>query len=71
MVSSHGAFEIFARSQSKQYFERIKKVIGIEKPEDLKELIEWISEAQRAPRYDYRTLNIAELTGVDKISTRS
>jgi hypothetical protein len=71
MGASHGAFEIFARSQSKQYFERLKKVIGTEKPEDLKELIEWISETQRAPRYDYRTLNIAELTGVDKISTRS
>lgn len=69
MVSSNGAFEIFARSKSKKYFERVKKLLNVEDQAELKELIDWISKVNHAPRYDYRTLNVGELAGGDKIAT--
>lgn len=36
----HSAFEIFARSSSKSYFDKVKCILGIDNPPDLSELME-------------------------------
>jgi hypothetical protein len=67
---SHGAFEIFARAQSKAYFDRVKSMFGVKQPDDFEPVLEFHRNTQRAPRYDYRTVSISLLMGADKLGTR-
>lgn len=68
--SSHGPLEIFARAQSKVYFDRIKNMFGITQPSDLNLVLEAHKKTQRGPRLGHRTLNIFSLIGADKLATR-
>ncbi|MDN2699331.1 toll/interleukin-1 receptor domain-containing protein [Janthinobacterium sp. SUN073] len=68
--SSHGAFEIFSRAQSKAYFDRIKGMFAVKELDDLKPLLEVHKNTQRAPRFGYRTVSISSLIGIDKLATR-
>lgn len=64
-------FEIFARSVSKTFFDRVKILLGIDGIEDLKPLFERLNaEAWRIPRWEYESFNINSLLGYDKLASK-
>ena len=68
----HGAFEIFARSVSKAYFDKVKKLILIDKPQDLAPLFERYKTGERKlPRWEFDTINPAGLLGYNELATKS
>lgn len=68
----HSAFEIFARSSSKSYFERSKCVLGIDKPSDLDELIEaYKIDRQRLPRWHFESFSPSVLLGYEQLATKA
>ncbi|MBA4709589.1 toll/interleukin-1 receptor domain-containing protein [Aquitalea aquatica] len=66
----HGPFEIFARAQSKAYFDRVKGMFAVQKADDFSPVLEAHGSGQRAPRYDYESISISLLMGADKLATR-
>ena len=68
----HSAFEIFARASSKSYFEKMKCIIGIDKPADLNELMEaFKTDRQRLPRWQYESFSPSVLLGYEQLATRA
>jgi hypothetical protein len=68
----HSAFEIFARSSSKSYFEKVKRLLSIDKPSDLKELMEaYKTERQRLPRWGWQSFSPSLLMGYDQLATKA
>ena len=68
----HNAFEIFARSSSKAYFEKSKCIIAIDKPSDLSELMEaYKSDRQRLPRWEFESFSPSALLGYEQLATRA
>jgi len=68
----HSAFEIFARSSSKSYFDKVKSMLGIQNPSDLSELIEaYKADRQRLPRWDFESFNPSVLLGYDRLATKA
>ena len=66
-----GAFEIFLRSVSKKYFDKMKIVLGIEEQSKLADLMQSFGRGERtAPRWDYQSINPAELAGVANLASR-
>ncbi|MBN4078547.1 TIR domain-containing protein [Gammaproteobacteria bacterium AH-315-C21] len=67
----HSAFEIFARSISKQYFDKMKCLLAIEKPEDLNELLEsYKSDRQKLPRWQFDSFSPSVLLGFEKLAEK-
>jgi hypothetical protein len=63
-------FEIFARSQSSKYFERIKVIFDIETKDGLFPLIEaFESQKIRSPQWEFETLNPIGLLGFNQLET--
>jgi len=68
---SYGPFEIWARSISRNYFDRAKILISINTLNDLTELIDSFKEdRQRLPRWDWDTFNPSVLLGQEKLCTK-
>ncbi|HCZ9714721.1 SEFIR domain-containing protein [Vibrio parahaemolyticus] len=68
----HGAFEVFARSSSKSYFEKVKCILGIDKPSDLDELMEaYKTDRQRLPRWDFESFSPSLLLGYEQLATKA
>jgi len=66
-----GPFEIFARAESKQYFEKIKCLFDIQTPEDFKELLKQYEQGKRElPRWDSQSFNPRLLLNIEKLATR-
>jgi hypothetical protein len=66
----HGPFEIFARAKSKAYFEKVKCLLSIEKPENLKELLEsYSTNTRKPPTWDGDSVNPAVLLGYEDLAT--
>jgi hypothetical protein len=66
----YGAFEVFARSQSQQYFERMKCILDIAAKDDLLPLATAIKEQKlRIPSWTFHSVNAFELMGFDKLAT--
>ncbi|SDN91963.1 SEFIR domain-containing protein [Janthinobacterium sp. OK676] len=68
--SSNGAFEIFARAQSRAYFDRIKGMLGVKQLIDFDPVLEAHKSTQRTPRFGYKMMNISQLIGLEKLATR-
>ncbi|EHS4662198.1 TIR domain-containing protein [Salmonella enterica] len=67
----NGAFEVFARSSSRAYFEKAKYLLGIDKLTDLNELMEtYRAEHQKIPRWQFESFNPFSLLGFDKLATK-
>lgn len=65
-----GAFEIFARSQSARYFERIKPLLRIRDKEDLAALLEGFNEnRQMLPQWGFGSFSPQCLLGYQRIAT--
>lgn len=71
-ASGHtGPFEVFARSQSLSYFDRVKVLLGIESKDALRPLFEsFASERGRVPVWEFDSFNPVALIGFDEIATR-
>ena len=64
-------FEIFARAVSKSYFDKIKILLGIDKPSDLNPVYERFQEMPRlVPTWQFHRISVASLIGFDKLATR-
>lgn len=65
-----GPFEIFARSKSSKYFEKIKPILKINNKEDLQEFITKTREdSRRIPKWQFETIYPEKLMGLDLIAT--
>ena len=65
-----GAFEIFARSQSAEYFERIKPLLHISDKEDLTALLEKVDrDGQPLLRWGFEFISPGRLLGYERIAT--
>lgn len=66
----HGAFEIFARSSSKSYFEKVKIILGIDDISEIKKLMtRYQNNIDLIPRWSYERLNPTNLLGFENLST--
>ncbi|HHL2560768.1 TPA: SEFIR domain-containing protein [Yersinia enterocolitica] len=67
----HSAFEVFARSSSKSYFEKAKYILGIDKPSDLNELMDaYRIDTQRVPRWQFESFSPSALLGFEQLATK-
>ncbi len=65
-----GPFEIFARAQSKEYFDRLKCLFDINQKEELAPLFEAFREDKlRVPRWQFSSFEPAVLLGYEKLAT--
>lgn len=70
-VNRYTPFELFARSQSKKYFQQVKTALGIETKEQLEKLLEDFKTGSRQlPRFGFRGVGIGHLLGLELIATR-
>lgn len=66
----YGAFEVFARSQSKHHFDKFKIVFGIEGKEELTGIIKAMGEGKlQIPRKSFHSMNPSTLMGHEEIAT--
>ncbi|MGB7060992.1 MAG: SEFIR domain-containing protein [Candidatus Zixiibacteriota bacterium] len=66
----HSPFEIFARSISKNYFDRVKVMLAIDKPSGLDELLQSYKENKRSlPRWQGESFSPLTLLGYEKLAT--
>ncbi|MFC2073148.1 SEFIR domain-containing protein [Chloroflexota bacterium] len=67
-----GPFEIFARAQSKEYFDRIKCLFDIKQKDDFTPLFDAFREGKlRVPRWEFSSFEPAVLLGFEKLATMS
>lgn len=65
-------FEIFARSSSATYFEKVKVALGINEVNDLGKLIEvYANDSQRIPRWSFESFSPKTLLSYEHLSTRA
>ena len=66
-----GAFEIFARGQSQEYFNRLKRLFDIENKADIEPLLQAFQENKlRIPTWQFDTFNPIALMGFQLLATR-
>lgn len=65
-ASFSGAFEIFVRATSKQYFEKIKLMFGVDDPETFKTLLAEVGSINS----NYDRISLRELCNADDIASR-
>ncbi len=64
-------FEIFARAESKEYFQSIKRCLGVEKREEYLPVFAAFKEGKlRIPSWHFRHVNVSSLMGYDSLATR-
>ncbi|MDD5344519.1 MAG: hypothetical protein PHW12_08880, partial [Smithella sp.] len=65
-----GPFEIFARAESIKYFERLTTMLKVKSKDDLAPIMTAFQEGKlHAPRWDFRSPNIFNLLGYEKMAT--
>jgi len=66
-----GVFEIFARAQSKEYFDRVKCIFDIGDKKDFIPLFDAFRENKLStPRWQFASFNPEELLGFERLATR-
>lgn len=67
----HSAFEVFSRSVSEEYFEKMKCLLNIDNKEELVELLlSYRGGNRRLPRWEGSSINPQVLMGFDRIATK-
>ena len=67
----HSAFEVFARSVSTKYFEKVKCLLAIDKKEDLVDLLASYRDGRRRlPRWEFDSINPHGLLGYEELATK-
>ena len=68
----NSAFEVFARSASKAYFDRAKSLVAIQSPSDLAQLFEqYKTGVRKLPTWEFERFNPAALVGFEYLATRA
>lgn len=68
----HSPFEIFARSVSKQYFDKVKCLLGINAPSDLDEVLKGYKDGSRKlPRWEFERFSPAALLGYEQLAKKA
>ncbi|WP_085698366.1 toll/interleukin-1 receptor domain-containing protein [Pseudomonas sp. B26(2017)] len=66
-----GAFEIFLRAESKSYFDRISKLLGVKSKSDFADFVEGLkSQAVYVPKWGFDNINPLELMNYEKLCIR-
>jgi len=66
-----GAFKIFSRSQSKEYFDKIKCVFSIKDKKEFEEIFEAIKNKKlMVPHWSFHSIDPADLLGYKTMATR-
>jgi len=66
----HGPFEIFARAESTQYFNKMKCLFDIQSPDDFKQLLGEYSQGKISlPKWELNSFNPALLLNIEKLAT--
>ena len=66
-----GVFEIFARSESKTYFEKIKGILNIQGKEDFELLIQAFKEGKlHVPKWEFNSVPVVSLCNFEKLSSK-
>ena len=66
-----GSFEIFARAESKRYFEKMKCLFDIQNSDDFKQLLEEYKQGKRQlPRWEFNSFNPVLLLNIEKLATK-
>lgn len=65
---AYSAFEVFARSSSRNYFDKLSTVLGMDHAE-LNTLLETFSERGSIPRWEHSSFNPHLLVGHEKLAT--
>ena len=69
--SSNSPLEIFGRSVSTSYFDKVKVLLAIKTPKDLESLLKSYQDgSRRLPRWEFESFNPAALLGYEKLATR-
>jgi hypothetical protein len=69
--ASSGPFEVFARSRSSSYFDRVKVLIGIETKDQLQLLLEdFASGKHPLPNWSHYSFSPARLLGISDMATK-
>lgn len=67
----HSAFEVFARSVSTAYFDKVKCLLSINKKEDLSDLLtSYRNGTNRLPRWEMNSVNPYGLLGYEELATK-
>jgi hypothetical protein len=67
----YNPFEIFARATSKKYFDNMKQILGIEKVDELIELINlYRTQKRKLPSWGFNYFNPQVLLGIDEIEKK-
>ncbi len=67
---SYNAFEIFARAQSKRYFDKMKCILNIDSVEQLNKLLTEFKEGKRqVPSWDFNSFDPGVLIGIEKLAS--
>lgn len=64
-------FELFARAKSRAYFEAVRPVLAAKSVAHFRETVaEFSTGKRRAPRWQFDSLDVARLSGVEELATR-
>ncbi len=67
----YGSFEIFARAESREYFDRIKCLFDIQKKEDFEQIFQAYKDQKlHTPKWNFHFVNPGELLGYERMATR-
>jgi hypothetical protein len=67
-----GAFEIFARSRSATYFERVRKLLDIKGKDDLQSFFVKLQKGEiQLPKWEFDSIEPAKLLGFEEIATKA
>lgn len=68
----HSAFEIFARSVSRTYFDRVKCLLAIDQVSDLSEQLEgYKADPRRLPRWQFDSFSPSVLLGFEQLCKKA
>ena len=68
----HSAFEIFARSVSRTYFDRVKCLLAIDQVSDLSEQLEgYKADSRRLPRWQFDSFSPSVLLGFEQLCKKA
>jgi len=72
LVYQHqGAFEIFARARSREYFDRVKVLLGITNKDEIGAILEsFKANPQMFPRWQHQSFNASHLIGFETLASR-
>lgn len=70
LYAHSGMFEVFARSRSKSYFDRLKTLLGVSGKEELAAVLSQLAQdTNRVPRWQFESFNSSHLIGFEKLAT--